>query len=75
MRCLRFDRFRMGIASTAPDPSPFGMVVEIFDPPWWRLDRWAAWWLAPRRGRYKGRVEVVCDGGQKLKLRAREVKR
>ena len=31
---------------------PYGGLLEVFDPPWWKLHRWA-WWLtfARRRGR------------------------
>lgn len=48
-----------------------GLVYELFDPPWWRVDRWVNWlFLFPRRART--RINVLFDSGPR-RLRARAV--
>jgi len=36
-----------------------GRLVEVFNPRWWRLDRWVRWWLTPMR--LRGTITFV-DG-------------
>jgi hypothetical protein len=50
---IRFDRTRCGNAA--------GQTVEVFDPPWWRLDRWFTWWFLSR-GHSKGYVTMTVNG-------------
>lgn len=56
-------------------PTPFGTVVEVFDPRWWRLDRWIVWWFFSGPPAAKGWVEVQWGVGteEKRKVRCREV--
>lgn len=50
----RFDRMRLGGADDA--------IYEVFDPPWWRLDRWAWWWARVRRADAHGTISFVYRG-------------
>jgi hypothetical protein len=43
-----------------------GRLVEIFNPPWWRLDRWVRWALTPRARRTE--VVVYATAGEGLRL-------
>lgn len=44
-----------------------GRVWEVFNPPWWRLDRWFLW-LSERR-RPKGRITIGNARGDTFELR------
>lgn len=60
----RFDRVRLG--------SGDGWLYEVFDPPWWRIDRWIWWAFAIRRRGEHGTVSIDVDGGLR-KVRCRRV--
>jgi hypothetical protein len=44
-----------------------GRLVRVFEPRWWRLDRWL-WWLAVGR-RHAGRVVIDHAAGWKVVVR------
>jgi hypothetical protein len=46
------------------------MLYEIFDPPWWRLDRWASWVFTARGAR--GTLTIFRNGQSKV-VRCRAV--
>lgn len=45
-----------------------GLLVEVFDPPWWRLNRWA-WW-AFRAGKKAKTESLVISEGRTHVVRA-----
>jgi hypothetical protein len=51
------DEVRAGVMDGAALHTSGSKRFEIFDPPWWRVDRWARWLLSRRA---KGRVTVAC---------------
>ena len=57
------------LTGAADDPGGELTLHEVFDPPWWRLDRWARWWV----GGYGAKRHVLWVGQKRL--RARPVKR
>lgn len=46
-----------GVRLAGPDGAPW----RVYEPPWWRLDRWWRWWRAP----LKGTVELA---GQRVRI-------
>ena len=44
-------------------------ILEVFDPPWWRLDRWLSWWCSDSR--LRGKVDV---GGTVVRARESKVR-
>jgi hypothetical protein len=47
------------------------VVYEIFDPPWWRIDRWFNWYCMQRKAA-RGTLELLIAGTPKrVKCRAR----
>lgn len=61
----RFDRVLIGDGR--------GSQFELFDPPWWRLDRWLWWLWAVRRAGEHGTVTIGVDGGMRT-VRCRRVR-
>lgn len=46
------------------------VLFEVFNPPWWRLDRWVWWWLFAR-----DKCELTFfDFGSECTLRASKAK-
>ncbi len=62
---MRFDRVRCG--------NSLGITMEIFDAPWWRLDRWFVWFFRSK-GHAKGRVTMTVSGVSRS-VRCRSVDR
>lgn len=48
---MRFDRVLMGHD---------GKLFEVFDPPWWRLDRWFRYFFLSRK-HAKAKVQIVVN--------------
>ena len=48
------------------------LLVELVDPPWWRLDRWAAWLRCPLRVELMVPCPRHHGRGWFVRLRARE---
>jgi hypothetical protein len=42
-------------------PLSGGHTLVVFNPPWWRLDRWTIWLLTPKEE--KDIVNLVVEGG------------
>jgi hypothetical protein len=55
----RFDGMWMG-SGNPMDPT----IYEVFDPPWWRVDRWFRWLFTRQR---KG---ILTIGGRSVRSRA-----
>ena len=55
---MRFDGTRCG------NGSGDGVVYEVFDPSWWRLDRWFSWTFMHRK-RTRGCLTILIDGRPK----------
>ena len=57
MQRLRLDGVTVGDA--------YGRLWEVFDPPWWRLDRWVRWcWPMRRRVLPDGRQDPAGERGR-----------
>jgi hypothetical protein len=47
------------------------IVYEVFDPPWWRVDRWFSWFFI-KRNRARGTLQII-ESGQPRVVRCRAV--
>lgn len=63
-----------GTLTAAPGKS---VLFEVFDPPWWRLDRWFSWWFFARKAERGTVVMRLLVGGamreREVRIRARKV--
>lgn len=65
----QFDRIHMG-HTTYP-----GMLLEVWEPRWWQIKRWWAWFITWRKGdTLRGTVQLVLHGPKRVEVPLRVVK-
>ena len=64
---MNFDRLQCG------NGSGDGILYEVFDPPWWRIDRWFDWWFK-QRSVARGLLTIFVSGKSK-EVRCRAIVR
>src|SRR5216684_5407819 len=45
------------------------VLCEIFDPPWWRVDRWIDWWLCKRNHPRSSTIVTVSSWDYTVRVR------